>query len=41
MCRKSQAMAALWDMSRDLGIPSILVKDGAKEMKGDDWLHAV
>ena len=41
MCHKSQATAALWDMSQDIGVPVILVKDGAKEMGGDDWLQAV
>ena len=41
MRAKSQAANALWDVSREIGTLAILIKDGAKEMQGDEWDCAV
>ena len=35
---KSQIPQSLLDLSGDVGAPTVLVKDGAKEMMGADWL---
>ena len=39
--KRTLGLTALCDMSCDLAVPAILVKDGAKEMSGEDWLCAV